>query len=69
MDVDARVAAQNRSLVVYGAAGTNYMLQYSTNLSGTGAWYPFLSYTLTNSFQFINPGNTNASIFYRIEKQ
>jgi hypothetical protein len=59
----------NRSLVAYGLAGTNYTLQSSTNLSATVAWHPLLSYTLTNSFQFIsNLGNPNP-VFYRIKKQ
>jgi hypothetical protein len=61
--------SQGRSLRVYGNPGTNYVLQYSTNLSGVVTWYPLLNYTLTNSFQTItNLGNTNSSIFYRIKR-
>jgi hypothetical protein len=62
-------ANQNRSLMMYGLAGTNYTLQYSTNLSGIPAWYPLLSYTFTNSFQSVtNLGNTNPAVFYRIKR-
>lgn len=58
-----------RSLRVYGNPGTNYVLQYSTNLSGVVTWYPLLNYTLTNSFQTIsNLGNPGSSIFYRIKR-
>jgi hypothetical protein len=68
--LDAMLVNQGRSLVVYGQPGTNYVLQYSTNLSNVTGWYPFLNYKLTNSFQFINSiGNTAPRIFYRIKKQ
>jgi hypothetical protein len=67
--LDASLANQNRSLMVYGRPGTNYVLQYSTNLSGVVTWYPLLSYTLTNSFQSVtNLGNTNPAVFYRIKR-
>jgi hypothetical protein len=61
---------QNRSLMIYGLSGTNYGLQYSTNVSGTVTWYPLLSYRLTNAFQTItNLGNINPPVFYRLKKQ
>jgi hypothetical protein len=67
--LDAHLANQSRSLMVYGRPGTNYVLQYSTNLSGTVTWYPLLSYTLTNSFQAVtNLSNTNPAVFYRIKR-
>jgi hypothetical protein len=67
--LEARLANQSRSLLAYGQPGTNYVLQYSTNLSGSVAWYPLMNYTLTNAFQYLNGiGNTNPLIFYRIQK-
>ncbi len=68
--VEARLSGPKRSLLVYGIPGTNYLVQFTTNLSGVVTWYPSLSYTLTNSFQSItNLGNTSPRIFYRIKKQ
>jgi hypothetical protein len=67
--LDPLLVGQNRSLVVYGTSGTNYTLQYSTNLSGIVTWYPLLNYTLTNSFRFVNNlTNTGPAIFYRIKR-
>lgn len=67
--VQASLANQNRSLIVYGQPGHNYVVQYATNLSGVVTWRPLLSYTLTNSFQFIpGIGNTSPVIFYRLQK-
>lgn len=67
--LDAIPNPNSRSLIVYGAAGTNYTLQYSTNLSGVVTWQPLLSYRLTNSFQYINNlGNTNPQIYYRVKR-
>jgi hypothetical protein len=63
-------AAKSRSLLAYGLSGSNYVLQVSSNLSATVAWYPLLNYTLTNSFQyFTNLSGTNSPIFYRIKRQ
>jgi hypothetical protein len=57
------------SITAYGQTGTNYVLQYSTNLSSSLAWHPLLSYTITNSFLTLtNIGNTNAAMFFRIMK-
>jgi len=66
--LESHMANQNRSLLAYGQPGTNYVLQYSTNLSHAVSWYSLMSYTLTNSFQNFNVGNTNPMIFYRIQK-
>jgi hypothetical protein len=67
--LEAHLANQKRSLLAYGQPGTNYVLQYSTNVARTVSWFPLLNYTLTNSFQSItNIGNTNPFIFYRIQK-
>ena len=60
---------QSRSLLVYGLAGSNYTLLYSTNLASGAAWSPVLSFTLTNSFQlFTNLGNAQPRIFYRLRR-
>lgn len=69
--MDIAAASPNRavSITAYGLAGTNYVLQYSTNLSPNVVWHPLLSYTLTNSFQtFPNIGNTNPAMFFRIKQ-
>jgi hypothetical protein len=66
--IESHMANQNRSLLAYGQPGTNYVIQYSTNIYKTVSWYPLMSYTLTNSFQYLNVGNTNPFIFYRIQK-
>ena len=67
--LEAYLSPQNRSLLAYGLAGANYTLQYTTNLSGTVAWYPRLSYTLANSFLWItNLGSGAPDIFYRIKR-
>jgi hypothetical protein len=68
--IEAHLNNKVESILVYGRAGTNYVLQYSTNLSGIVAWYPSLGYQMTNSFQTItNPGgNNNPIIFYRVKR-
>lgn len=67
--LQASLTGAGRSLAAYGISGTNYTLQFTTNLSPTVAWHPLLSYTLTNSFRFFtNLAATNPSIFYRIQK-
>ena len=59
---------QNRSLLTYGIPGTNYILLSATNLSRP-VWSPVLSYTLTNSFQFITSiGNGQTQVFYRLQR-
>ena len=67
MDI-APAAGDGVSITAYGQTGTNYMLEYSTNLSSTVVWHPLLSYTITNSFLFTNIGNTNPAMFFRIKK-
>lgn len=66
-----QLAGNSRSLTIYGLRGTNYGLQYATNLSNPVVWNPLLSYRLTNAFQTVtNLGpNPNPSIFYRLKKQ
>lgn len=67
--LQAVLAGPERSLLLYGRPGTNYVVQYATNLSPVVNWYPLLSCTLTNSFQFItNVASTNRLIFYRLKR-
>jgi hypothetical protein len=55
------------AVTAYGLAGTNYTLQYATDLSPTVVWHPLVNYTLTNSFRVLgNIGNTNPGMFFRI---
>lgn len=63
------LANQTRSLLMFGLAGTNYDLQYATNLSNPVTWHPLLSYRLTNAFQSITNLGNDPSIFYRLKKQ
>lgn len=67
----SQISGQTRLLQIHGLVGTNYGLQYATNLSAPVTWYPLLSYKLTNAFQSItNPGgSTNPVIYYRLKKQ
>ena len=56
----------NASLLLYGRAGTNYIIQTSTNLSQANGWQPMTSFAPTNSFRFIDTGSlTNGMEFYR----
>jgi len=67
----SQLSGLTRLLQIHGLVGTNYGLQYATNLSAPVTWYPLLSYRLTNAFQSItNPGgSTNPVIYYRLKKQ
>jgi hypothetical protein len=59
----------NPSLLLYGKAGTNYILQATTNLSLAGAWFSATNFTLTNSFRFIDIGApTNKAMFFRAKR-
>ncbi len=67
--LEAALNGRNRELLIYGQTGTNYSLQFSTNLSGVVNWYPRLALSLTNSFQRItNLGSAEPSVFYRLER-
>ncbi len=45
----------NLVLLLYGQKGTNYSIIAGTNLANSTAWSSLVGFTLTNSFQFINP--------------
>ena len=56
---------QNRNLTLLGRLGTNYQLQFSTNLL-LNSWSPAVNYTQTNGSITIGIDATNATIFYRL---
>ena len=57
------------TLLLYGKAGTNYVLEATTNLAGNPVWSPTSVVTLTNSFRFISTGNpTNKAMFFRAKR-
>ena len=56
-------------LTVFGKEGTQYQLQFSTDIMLPSAWEPLLDYTQTNSMIFLNVGATNRPIFYRLLQQ
>jgi hypothetical protein len=54
------------TLLLYGRAGTNYVIQETTNLAVMSSWLPLTNFTLTNSFRFIGVGSpTNGRMFFR----
>jgi hypothetical protein len=54
-----------RTLTLYGTPGTNYVIQWTTNLL-RGPWTPGWSVTLTNiSETFIGVGTEASTVFYR----
>ena len=49
-----------------GSIGTNYLVEYTTNLNAPSLWTPLMSLTLTNSPTFIaDPTLPGGSRFYR----
>jgi hypothetical protein len=59
----------NMTLLFYGMKGTNYVLQATTNLSISNAWFPASSFTLSNSFKYIDTGRqTNKTEFFRAKR-
>jgi hypothetical protein len=58
-----------RRLLVFGAPGAEYTLQSTTNLSSTVAWTPVMTYTLTNSFRYLeNLGTNTGATFFRLRR-
>lgn len=53
-------------MTLYGKPGVNYQLQYSTNLSRPGNWYPLFNYTQTNDAMSVGLDSTNQIILYRV---
>jgi len=57
-----------RTLTVYGRPGTNYQLQFTTNLAPPG-WQPVFNYVQTNGNMDLGLDTTNHIIFYRLQQQ
>ncbi|HWD17882.1 MAG TPA: CARDB domain-containing protein [Verrucomicrobiae bacterium] len=67
--LDANLSDGGRSLIAYGRPGTNYILQFATNLAGRAAWQDWTNFSSTNAFQsFTNLGGAAPTIFYRLER-
>ena len=58
-----------RTLTAFGNVGTTYQLQFTTNLSGSGSWYPVMSYTQTNISQTLSVDPANPFVLYRLQAQ
>jgi hypothetical protein len=57
----------NLVLLLYGRAGTNYVVRATTNVADPLSWISLTNFTLTNSFLFLDAGRpTNQAQFYRI---
>jgi len=57
-----------RALALFGKPGYQYTVLYSTDLSNIAGWYPLVSLTFTGSAWTVNLDNTNAPIFYRLQR-
>jgi hypothetical protein len=54
----------SRNLTLLGRIGTNYQLQFSTNLSSV--WYPAMNYSQTNGAITISIDSSNPAIYFRL---
>jgi hypothetical protein len=62
-------APTNFTVLLYGHAGTNYIIEGTTNLAKGSTWLPVSSLGMTNSFQLLNLGTpTNKLFFYRAKR-
>jgi hypothetical protein len=61
-------AEQGRGLNLYGWPGTNYQLQYSTNLALPDSWLPVSNYVQNNGVVSVIVDSPNADIFYRVKQ-
>ena len=66
--LQASLAGGQRSLLAFGVPGTNYTLLTSSNLSLATGWSSWLSYRLTNSFQFFTNVGNGSPAFYRLKR-
>jgi hypothetical protein len=57
---------QTRTLELYGWLGTNYQVQYSTNLAIPDSWSPFYNYVQTNEVITVDVDPTIPGIYYRL---
>jgi RHS repeat-associated protein len=58
-----------RNLILYGKLGTNYQLQFTTNLGLPSDWQALLDYTQTNGVINLGLDSSNPVIFYRLLQQ
>ena len=58
-----------RMLNLYGRVGTTYRVLYATNSLSSPAWQPLTTYAQTNVVQSLAVGNSDPTIFYRLEQQ
>lgn len=67
--LELKSGGTNASLIIYGRPGTNYNLQYATNLAGLNPWYQQQSVVLTNSFRVLtNLGISDSIRFYKVQR-
>jgi len=59
-------ASQGRTLTLYANPGTDYQLQYATDLAASAPWQPLLDYQPTNLEQTITLDSANPVVFYRL---
>jgi hypothetical protein len=60
----------NLPLLLYGRRGSNYILEATTDLSGTNGWVVLTNDTSTNAFSFFGPDRgTNPGMLFRVRRQ
>jgi hypothetical protein len=59
---------EGRGLNLYGWLGTNYQLQYTTNLAIPDSWLPVYNYVQSNGVLSMTVDSTEAAIFYRVKQ-
>jgi hypothetical protein len=64
--LSASIAANQRNLQIFGKLGTNYQVQFRTNLTVLSGWQPLLDYAQTNGVINLGVESTNPAIFYRL---
>lgn len=62
-------ATQGRLMTLYANPGTNYILQYCTNLSGVNSWQTLQNYQPTNVSQIVSLDSAHPNIYYRLVGQ
>jgi hypothetical protein len=62
-------ASQGRALTLYANPGTDYQLQYATDLTSPVSWQPLQDYQPTNIEQTVNLDSMSPVIFYRLMQE
>jgi hypothetical protein len=65
----ATITNDERALTIFGRIGTNYQVQFNTNLALPTGWQPLFNYTQTNSVISTNVESAYPVIFYRLLEQ